>query len=103
MSSKTILAALALSLTSFAVSACAPNLCQRKHDWFASHCAGTDVSYSRDSTCEAAIDHCDQGHLAQLQSYVMCLESQNMCSMDTIAACGQQYPGGVNLMCTPTN
>lgn len=87
-------------LAAFALSACSSNLCVRKEKWLESHCAGTDVSWSHDSTCEAAIDKCDQGHLAQMEGYVKCLESQNVCSLDVMAQCQQAYPGGVNLSCT---
>jgi hypothetical protein len=82
------------------VSGCAANLCQRKENWLENHCSGTDVTWSHDAMCEDNIDKCDPGHMKQLEGYVMCLESQNSCSLDTIGQCGQSYPGGVNLVCT---
>jgi hypothetical protein len=83
----------------FMLSACAANFCERKEKWFANHCSGTDVSWSHDATCEAALQNCDEGHIAQANAYVSCLESQNVCSLDTINSCAAQHPGGVNLQC----
>jgi hypothetical protein len=82
------------------LAACSPSLCARKDNWFKNHCAGTDVAYSSDPMCEKNLEHCDRAHLAQAQGYISCIESQNSCSLDGIAACGNQYPGGVNLVCT---
>lgn len=95
--------ALLLVSASLTLSGCASSLCARKEAWLKNHCAGTDVTWSHDATCERAIEHCDEGHLAQMQGYVSCLESQNVCSLDTMNQCGQQYPGGVNLSCPATN
>ncbi len=89
------------TIFSLCVSACSsPSACVRKERWLASHCAGTDVAWSHDATCEESIKRCDDAHMAQINGYVACLESQSVCSLDTMNACQAQYPGGVNLMCT---
>lgn len=91
---------LAMSLFSmFAVSACASNYCQRKDAWMSKTCVGGDTTWSPDPTCEANLENCDEGHLAQANAYVACLESHNTCSQDIIAQCAAQHPGGVNLQC----
>jgi hypothetical protein len=90
----------ALTLISmFALSACAANFCERKEKWLASHCVGGDVTWSPDPTCEAALENCNEGQIAQANAYVACLEAQNVCSLDVMGACAQQHPGGVNLQC----
>lgn len=82
-------------------AACAgPNLCERKDRFMTNRCAGGDVTYHRDATCEEKIARCTPSHLAQLEGYVSCLESQNVCSMEALAQCAQAYPGGVNLACS---
>ena len=95
---KKLLFAMAL-ISVFLLSACASNFCQRKEKWLSTHCIGGDVTWSHDATCEAALEDCDEGHIAQANAYVDCLEKQSVCSQDVIAACGAQYPGGVNLQC----
>src|SRR5262249_51905172 len=101
MNTKIALAAAFASLLAFAASACSgPSACVRKEKWLASHCAGTDVAWSHDATCEDSIKRCDEAHMAQINGYVACLESQATCSLDTMNACQAQYPGGVNLVCT---
>lgn len=77
-----------------------PSVCARKEKWLASHCAGTEVTWSHDATCEASLKHCDPPRLAQAEGYVACLESQNVCSLESMSSCQAQYPGGVNLVCT---
>ena len=94
----TLAVLLSLSLT----AACAANLCERKERFGRTRCAGTDVSWHADPSCEAKIEHCDAAHLAQFEGYVACLESQNECSMEALARCQSAYPGGVNLSCPGT-
>jgi hypothetical protein len=89
----------AFSIASFLSACSGPNACVRKDRWFQSRCAGTDVAYSPDPNCEFNLEHCDVGHVQQFNSYVSCIESQNVCSLDAINSCQQQFPGGVNLMC----
>jgi hypothetical protein len=103
MRKKIVIAIAFAVLAALSISACASSPCARKEKWLASHCAGTDVAWSHDATCESSIKNCDQGHLAQIEGYVSCLESQNVCSLDTMNACQSQYPGGVNLVCTAAN
>jgi hypothetical protein len=82
------------------LSACAATgPCQRKDDFFATRCGGSDVSYRPDPTCEAKIERCSPAQRAQLEGYVRCLETQNQCSLDAMARCAEQFPGGVNLSC----
>jgi hypothetical protein len=94
--STAILFALGLAV---AVSACSSSVCARKEKWLGSHCAGTDIAWSHDASCESSIKKCDQAHMAQIEGYVSCLEGQNVCSLDTMNSCQAAYPGGVNLVC----
>jgi hypothetical protein len=93
-----LLLSLAL-LSTFALSACASNYCQRKEAWLSKNCVGGDVTWSPDATCEASLENCGEGHIAQANAYVSCLEASNVCSLDVMAACQAQHPGGVNLQC----
>jgi hypothetical protein len=86
-------------LSMLALSACASNYCQRKESWLKNTCVGTDVTWSHDATCENALENCDEGHIAQANAYVACLEASNVCSLDVMAACQAKHPGGVNLQC----
>jgi hypothetical protein len=78
---------------------CKASLCERKDRWLARNCAGGDVTWSPDDTCEAKVETCNRAQLAQFEGYVKCLESSRECSLDVMGRCGQQYPGGVNLFC----
>ncbi len=99
MASRIVLAG-ALGLVSLFAQACAgPGLCARKDAFFGTRCAGGDVTYQSDGACEAKIERCAPAQLAQLEGYVACLESQGQCSMDAMARCAEQFPGGVNLSC----
>jgi hypothetical protein len=79
---------------------CASSICERKENWMRNNCVGGNVTWSPDATCEANLKNCNQGQLRQAEGYVACLESQNVCSLDTMAHCQEQFPGGVNLVCT---
>ncbi|MBK6684894.1 MAG: hypothetical protein IPG45_10555 [Deltaproteobacteria bacterium] len=88
-----------LALASLLVACGGPNLCARKHAFMSSRCTGGDVTYSEDTACENKIKSCNPGQLAQMEGYVACLEGANQCSLDVMARCAEQYPGGVNLYC----
>jgi len=98
-------AALRLALTlpliaaATALSGCAAGLCERRADFFARNCAGTDVAYSPDPYCEEKIENCSPAQKAQMDAYVHCLESANQCSLAVVARCAEKHPGGVNLAC----
>src|SRR5262245_22173367 len=94
---KTLVLSLLL-LSSLSFGACA-SICERKDNWLAKNCPGTDVSSSPDPTCEDRLADCEEGQLAQARGYVECLEKQNQCSMDIMAACQAQFPNGVNVSC----
>ncbi len=89
------LSLLALGLT----SACAASLCERKDKYLQTYCVGGDVTYHLDASCEAKVERCGPGQLAQLEGYVTCLEQKQMCSLDVMNDCAQRFPGGVNLSC----
>ena len=96
MNTKIVIGIAFASLVALFASACSgPSVCARKEKWLGSHCAGTDVAWSHDASCESSIKSCDEAHMAQINGYVACLESQSVCSLDTMAACQAQYPGGV--------
>jgi len=86
-----------LALLAFA--GCAANLCERKDRWFERQCAGTPVVYGGDQECERNLDVCPKEKLVLLEGYVACLERQNVCSLESVNQCGQQYPGARNLRC----
>jgi hypothetical protein len=85
----------------FAAS-CKASLCERKDRWLERHCTSgaTDVTWSPDPTCEAKTETCNPAQLKQFEGYVRCLEASKECSLDVMNACGQQFPGGVNLFCS---
>jgi hypothetical protein len=84
------------------ITSCKASLCERKDRWLERHCTSgaTDVTWSPDPTCEAKVETCNQAQLKQFEGYVRCLESSKECSLDVMSACGQQFPGGVNLFCS---
>lgn len=86
-----------LAFSFITTTGCA-NLCVRKQNWFDQTCRGTDVAHS-DPMCEHNLDKCTEGQKAAFEAYVMCLEANNQCSLDIVAGCAAQHPGGVNLMC----
>ena len=90
----------AVLFASFAAGCAGPNLCERKENFLANHCAGTDVSYSSDAYCQEKIGKCSPAHLKQLEGYVSCLEAANLCSLEVMGQCAQAHPGGVNLICS---
>ncbi|MEQ8275824.1 MAG: hypothetical protein RMA76_38750 [Deltaproteobacteria bacterium] len=79
---------------------CAASLCERKHSYMSTQCSGGDVAYQPDAMCEAKVKNCNAAQMAAFEGYVSCLESQNICSLDAIAQCAEQHPGGVNLACS---
>jgi hypothetical protein len=100
MNRKISSALLLTSIFAVSLSACSASICQRKDRWFARHCSGTDVTYAPDASCEETLKHCDDAHKQAADLYVMCLESQNQCTLQGVSSCAQQFPAGVNLMCT---
>jgi hypothetical protein len=96
MTRSTALIVVALATT---LSGCAAGLCERRADFFAQQCAGTDVAYSADPYCEQKIEDCTSAQKAQMDAYVSCLESANQCSLAVVARCAEKHPGGVNLAC----
>jgi len=78
---------------------CAANLCQRK-DSAMKRCTAGNLSYTGDPSCERNLEVCGPEKLKVLEGYVMCLESLNQCTLDTMNACGSQHPGAVNLSCS---
>lgn len=84
------------------LTSCATGLCERRDNFMRTTCAGTDVTYQGDPMCESKIENCTEAQLAQFRGYIECLESQNICSMDTLGSCAEAWPGGVNLMCSGT-
>ena len=87
-------------LLPLALEACASSMCERRDDFLRNRCAGTSVNYTGDATCEAKIARCSDAQKAQFEGYVSCLESQEICSLEALAACAEKWPGGVNLSCT---
>jgi hypothetical protein len=81
-------------------SACAPNLCQRKHTVMTSSaCSGKSLAYSPDTLCERNLDVCNANQLAAFKAYVRCLEAMKMCSFEAVNQCAAAHRGGVNLQC----
>ncbi len=93
------LAAATAAFATLSLSGCASSLCERKHAFMSSQCAGGDASYAGDPLCESRTQRCSEAQKKLLEGYVSCLESQNMCSMEALASCAQKHPGGVNLAC----
>jgi hypothetical protein len=87
-----------LMLTAVTLAGCA-GLCERRERFFQSRCAGSNVAYTPDGTCEDRIRDCSDEQLALMDAYVKCLESAQVCSMEVVARCAQAHPGGVNLAC----
>ena len=103
MKMKTLLGLVFLAiLAPIFISSCKASLCERKDRWLERNCTSgaTDVTWSPDPTCEAKTETCNQAQLKQFEGYVGCLESQRECSLDSMNACAQQFPGGVNLFCS---
>lgn len=96
---KLLLLASTMAATLLLTACGGQNLCQRKHNFMSSRCTGGDVTYAEDALCENKIKNCNAGQLAQMEGYVACLEAANQCSLDIMARCAEQYPGGVNLYC----
>lgn len=92
---------LALAFAGFAAGSvsCAASLCERKHSYMSTQCSGGDVAYQPDAMCEEKVKRCNAAQMAAFEGYVSCLESQGICSLDAIAQCAEQHPGGVNLAC----
>ncbi|NJK90280.1 MAG: hypothetical protein HC923_13445 [Myxococcales bacterium] len=88
-----------VSLLFVATSGCAAGLCERKTKFFSGRCAGSEVVYTPDPSCEAKIEACTAAQKAQMEAYVSCLERANICSLAVVGQCAEQHPGGVNLSC----
>lgn len=91
--------ALAVVVCSWCLGACAAGLCERRADFFAERCAGTDVVYTPDPACPEKIASCSPQQKAAMGAYVSCLEAANECSLAVVARCAEAHPGGVNLAC----
>lgn len=101
MKARTVVTTLLLALmAALYLTGCRASLCERKERWLERNCAGGDVTWSPDPTCEAKVETCNRAQLEQFKGYVSCLESSRECSLDVMSRCGQQYPGGVNLFCS---
>ncbi len=87
------------ALAAFGLAACAgPGLCERQARVLTTKCAGRLAVFPNPS-CEAQIENCSPGQKAQMDGYVGCLEAARECSLESMRACQERYPGGVNLQC----
>jgi len=92
---------LLLLLLVVASSACTPSICARKDKFFTQTCNGSALSYTGDPYCDTYMANCSDKQIAQAEGYVACLEATGQCSQAALSGCQAQFPGGVNLMCTP--